>query len=92
MLGAWRIQFLDPGFGDIQLFIFVLTVAIITVKPKVSWVLTATTLVLWIPELLRFLPFPSSMFAHLRMLTYAVALVVLVQRLAGKYTDTKRVV
>lgn len=90
MVGAWRIQYLDPTFGGITYFLFGITVAILAVRPKVSWLIGAAFVVLLLPELLRFTPLPTSMFAYLRQLIYAVAIIILVHRLSAAYTGSKR--
>ncbi len=92
IVGAWRIQFLDPTFGGVVYLIFGLTIAILATKPKISWLLGACAFALILPELLRFLPFPSSIFADLRTLVYAILLIVLIHRLSKKHTDHKRLI
>ncbi len=92
VVGAWRIQFLDPTFGGVTYLIFGLSVAILAVKPKISWLLGASAFSLLLPELLRFLPLPSSIFADLRSLIYAVLLIVVIRWLSAKHTDHKRLV
>lgn len=92
IFGAWRIQFLDPTFGGVMYLIFGLTVAILAVKPKVSWIIGASAFSLLLPEVLRFLSLPSSIFADLRSLIYAVLLVALIRWLSNNHTDHKRLV
>jgi branched-chain amino acid transport system permease protein len=92
LLGAWRIQYLDPTFGDIHTFIALVTICIVALKPKISWIIGGTTLVVLLPELLRFFPFPSSIFGYLRVLTYGVTLIILVRHISAKYTTNKRTV
>jgi hypothetical protein len=89
---AWRIQYLDPTFGDIHTFIALVTICIVALKPKISWIIGGTTLVVLLPELLRFFPFPSSIFGYLRVLTYGVTLIILVRHISAKYTTNKRTV
>ena len=92
ILGAWRIQYLDPSFADIQSFLFGLTICIIATKPKISWLIGASAVVVLLPEVFRFLPFPASIFAYLRVLTYGIAMIILVHRISAKYTTNKRTV
>ena len=92
ILSVWRIQFLDPSFGGIAVLLLVVTISIIALKPKASWLFGATLLVLLLPEMLRFLPFPSEVFAHVRLLVYSVLLIVLVKRLSGRHTVEQRLI
>jgi branched-chain amino acid transport system permease protein len=92
VVGAWRIQFLDPTFGGVTNLIFGLTVAILAVKPKIQWIIGSSAFCLLLPEIIRFLPLPSSIFANVRALIYAVLLIVLIRWLSDKHTDHKRLV
>jgi branched-chain amino acid transport system permease protein len=92
IIGAWRIQFLDPSFGSINYFIFGLTICILAQHASIRWMAGATAIVTFVPELLRFLPLPESILGYLRQLMYAVLLIVLVRLVVAKYTETKRIV
>lgn len=92
IVGAWRIQFLDPTFGGVMYLVFGLTVAILAIKPKIQWIIGSSAFCLLLPEIIRFLPLPSSIFANVRSLIYAVLLIVLIRWLSDKHTDHKRLV
>ncbi len=61
----------------------VVTVGILAVKPKVSWLIGATLFVSWVPEVLRLFDLPSTMVGNLRVLLYAVILIVALRSLKG---------
>lgn len=92
ILTIWRIQFLDPNFGGLILFIIVLTIGILAIKPDSWWLAGVTLVVTMIPEILRFFPFPSSVLGYARILVYALFLIILVRRLSARYTGEKRLV
>ena len=92
VIGAWRIQFLDPSFGSINYFVFGLTISILADKPKVQWLFIASFVTLFVPELLRFFPLPESILGYSRDLIYAVILIALVHVISAKYTEQKRLV
>ncbi len=92
IISIWRMQFLDPTFSNVTLLIMMLTISILAVKPKVSWIIGSTLIIVLLPEVLRFFPFPSSMIGHLRLLFYSVLLIILVRKLSSSYTFEKRFV
>ena len=92
ILAIWRIQFLDPTFGGVPLLIEVLTISILAIRPKVRWIVVSTLVIILIPEILRFFPFPSSILGHLRIILYSGLLIILVKRLSSGYTFEKRLV
>lgn len=92
ILAIWRIQFLDPTFGGIPLLIEVLTISILAIRPKVRWIVVSTLLIILVPEILRFFPFPSSVLGHLRIILYSGLLIILVKKLSSGYTFEKRLV
>lgn len=92
ILSIWRIQFLDPTFGGIPLLIEVLTISILAAKPKVRWILMSAFVILFLPEVLRFFPFPSGILGHVRLLVYSVLLIFLVKKMSAGYTFEKRFV
>ena len=92
IIAIWRIQFLDPTFGGIPILLQILTISILAVKPKVRWIAVSTLIIVILPEVLRFFPFPSSIVGHLRLLFYSGLLIILVNRLSSGYTSQKRFV
>jgi len=92
ILAIWRIQFLDPTFGGIPLLIEFLTISILAIRPKVRWIVISTFVIILIPEILRFFPFPSSILGHLRIILYSGLLIILVKKLSSGYTFEKRFV
>ncbi|MCX6785179.1 MAG: hypothetical protein NTV81_04650 [Candidatus Komeilibacteria bacterium] len=83
LLTVWRIQFLDPSIAGMVVLIQVVTVGILAVKPKVSWLIGAALFVTLVPEILRLFDLPSTMVGNLRVLLYAVILIVALRSLKG---------
>jgi len=92
LVTIWRIQFLDPTLGGITLLLQVLTIVIIATKPDIGSIIIATLIIVLLPEVLRFFPFPSSIVGDLRLLFYSISLIFLVNRVSSKYTPEKRFV
>jgi ABC-type branched-subunit amino acid transport system permease subunit len=92
ILSIWRIQFLDPSFGGIPILIQVLTVVILAIRPRVTWLIGATALIVLLPELLRMFEFPAAVLGHLRLGLYAAFLLVLVGKVSTRYSTEKRMV
>jgi branched-chain amino acid transport system permease protein len=92
ILTIWRIQFLDPSFGGIPAFLMILTMTILAVKPRISWIVSSTLVISLLPEILKFFSFPPAILGHLRILVYAVLLIILVRRLSTRYTGEKRLI
>lgn len=92
ILGALRIQFLDPSFSGIPVLLSGLTIVILASKPKVRWLIVSVLFVVLLPEFLRIFSFSSTIFGHLRMLIYSILLIVLVREFSSRYTAEKRFV
>ncbi len=92
ILSIWRIQFLDPTFSDISMLIEILTISVLAAKPKVSWIIGSTAVIVFLPEVLRFFPFPSSVLGYLRIIFYSGLLIILVKKMSSGYTYPKRFV
>ena len=90
LLEVFRIQFLDPSFGGIPNLIVLVSISILALKPKVKAVVLASMLVVFLPELISFLDFPSALLGHLRVLLYSVLLIVLIHTISGKSQFQKR--
>lgn len=82
IFAIWRIQFLDPSFGGVLLLLQLLTIAILAQKPKILWIVFSALFVVLIPEALRFFDLPSSLLGHMRMLLYALLIIVLIKFVA----------
>jgi branched-chain amino acid transport system permease protein len=67
VLELMRLQFLDPSFGGIPNLILFVSIAILALKPKVSSAVLASMFVVFVPEIISFLNFPSQFVGHLRM-------------------------
>lgn len=92
LVTIWRIQFIDPTFGGVALLLQILTISILAVRPRVGWLMGATAVIVFLPEALSFFPFPSSVLGPLRLLVYAVFLMILINRFSANYTSEKRFV
>ena len=90
VLELMRLQFLDPSFGGIPNLILFVSIAILALKPKVSSVVLASMFVVFVPEIISFLNFPSQFVGHLRTIFYCVLLIFLVRQVSGKFTISKR--
>jgi len=90
ILDIYRIQFLDPSFGGIPNLIILLSISILAYKPQVKSLILATAFVICIPELIKFLNFPSALLGHLRTLTYSTLLITLLFKLSNQETSIKR--
>ncbi|MBT4936453.1 branched-chain amino acid ABC transporter permease [Candidatus Peregrinibacteria bacterium] len=90
IFAIWRIQFLDPSFGGVLLLLQILTIAILAQKPNVFWIVFSTLFVVMIPEALRFFDLPSSLLGHMRMLLYALLIIVLIKFVAYKNSNIVR--
>lgn len=77
-LFAHYISFIDPSTFYINEIILVLTIVIIGGIASLRGSIIATFLVLAIPEILRFLPLPSSVIGPARQIIYALVLLVIV--------------
>lgn len=77
ILGAMRIQFLDPSLGGMVLLVQILTISIVANKPKTSRLFLITCVIVLIPELLRFVSMPAVILGYARNFTYAFLLIVL---------------
>ncbi len=75
MFTLWQVQFIDPSFGGLPLLIELFTLGIIALKPKVRFSVFGALFVVFLPEVLRFLPLPTSMFGYLRILIYSMFLI-----------------
>lgn len=84
MLMVWQVQFLDPSFGGLDMLVEVLTIGILALRPQTRWVGLGTMFVVFVPEALRFLDLPSTIFGHLRILLYCFSLIVLIIKLQDK--------
>ena len=87
---VWQIQFLEPSFAGLMLLIEMLTVGILALKPEVKRVVGGAIFVIALPEFLRFLDLPVTLFGHLRVLLYSILLIVLIRFLNTKISITSR--
>ena len=85
-----RIQFLDPSFGGIPNLIILVSIAILCVKAQIRNLILATAFVIFLPELISFLNFPSALLGHLRVLMYTSILIVLIRNISGKFNVQNR--
>lgn len=90
ILTIWRIQYLDPTFGGIPVLVLLLSTAILAHKPKASWMVASTLLLLLLPELFRFFDFPSTTLGYMRLLFYSVFIIVLILMLGKKMNARTR--
>ena len=86
----WRIQFLDPSALGISFLVELLTLGILALKPQIRFVAMSTIVVALVPEILRFYNFPSSILGYIRILIYAVLLIILMTKLAPNFVHNKR--
>lgn len=89
---VWRVQVIDPSFSSLYLLIEIVTIGIIAMRPQLRYLLLATCFVVLIPELLRFLDLPSTLFGHLRSLLYSTMLIILIHLMRDKlYIHNRKV-
>jgi branched-chain amino acid transport system permease protein len=91
-LFLWRIQFLDANFGGVAFLVFILTPGILAVKPKLRYVVLGAAVVSFLPEILRFFQFPSSLMGYIRDLLYALFLILLVHQLHSRFITSRRTI
>lgn len=91
-LFLWRIQFLDANFGGVAFLVFILTLGILAVKPKLRYVILGAAVVSFLPEILRFFQFPSSLMGYIRDLLYALFLILLVHQLHTRFIPSRRTI
>lgn len=91
-LFLWRIQFLDANFGGVAFLVFILTLGILAVKPKLRYVVLGAAVVSFLPEILRFFQFPSSLMGYIRDLLYALFLILLVHQLHTRFIPSRRTI
>ena len=89
-LFVWQTQFLDPRVGGLPLLVEVLTVGILAQRPYISHVIAASIFVLLLPETLRFLDLPATVFAQARVMIYSGLLIVLIYFFKDKITLSNR--
>jgi branched-chain amino acid transport system permease protein len=89
-LHVWKGRLITPTDLNIPFLIQLLTIGIIASKAKTRYVIGATALVVFIPELFRFLELPENIFAPLRSLMYSVLLIVLILFFRKKLSLFKR--
>lgn len=77
MFAAWRLQFVDPGFANVITLVQGLTIAILSLRPRLRWFLGATVFTTLLPEVLRFFALPSALVGHARVMMYAMTLLIL---------------
>ena len=90
ILEILRIQFLDPSFGGIPNLIILVSIAILCVKAQVRNLILATAFVIFLPELISFLKFPSALLGHMRVLMYTAILIILLRNISGKFNVQNR--
>lgn len=91
-LFLWRIQFLDANFGGVAFLVFILTLGILAVKPKLRYVVLGAAVVSFLPEILRFFQFPSSLMGYIRDLLYALFLILLIHQLHTHFITSRRTI
>lgn len=87
---AWHIQYIDPMISGIPFLIEVITIGILSLKPKVRSVALMTLLVIVLPESLKFIDFPTSVFGYMRTFSYSIVLIFLILKLSKQQYITKR--
>lgn len=87
----WYLQFLSPGFSDWHDLVVGLSIIFLALRPRVWAIVLATFVVTWLPELLRFLPLPTAVLGHLRVLIYLVLLIVLLLRHSARLPTQRAV-
>ena len=88
----WRVQFLDPQTFGIPILIEIFTLGVLALSPKVRMVALAALFVTFVPEMLRFIDFPSWILGYARTLFYAVLLLILIRKLSNNYVVAKRTI
>jgi branched-chain amino acid transport system permease protein len=91
-LFLWRIQFLDANFGGVAFLVFILTLGILAIKPKLRYVMLGAAVVSFLPEILRFFQFPSSLMGYIRDLLYALFLILLIHQLHKHFIPSRRTI
>jgi len=91
-LFLWRIQFLDANFGTVPALVFLLTMGILSLKPKIRYVVLGAGVVTFLPEILRFFQFPSSQMGYIRDFLYAIFLIVLIHQLHTHFITSRRTI
>jgi len=90
VLYAYYIKFVDPSTFSIEESIFILSIVIIGgVRNLWGSVLAATVLIL-LPEALRFLGMPSNIAANMRQIIYGLVLVVMMFRFSRGFGGVSR--
>ena len=88
-LYASYITFIDPSTFNLPESIFILAIIILGGLANLRGSLLGATFLVLLPELLRFVGFPSDIAAQMRQLVYGLILVVLMlyrpQGLVGEY-------
>ena len=88
-LFAAYISFIDPSTFTVDESIFILAIIILGGLANLRGSLLGALFLVLLPELLRFVGFPTDIAAQMRLLTYGVLLVVLMmyrpQGLVGEY-------
>lgn len=87
---VWRIQFLDPSAANVYYLVEMLTLGIIALKPQLRYVVLGAIFVPLVPEILRAFDFPSEILGHIRLLIYAVMLIILLTKLSSTFTQPRR--
>lgn len=87
---VWFTQYLDPSTGGILVLLEGLSVAILARQPKVSAVFFSALFVSLLPEVIRFLNLPSSVFGPIRSMIYSVLMVILLYVLQKKSLNPNR--
>lgn len=91
-LFLWRIQFLDANFGGVPALVFLLTLGILALKPRIRFVVLGSAVVTFLPEILRFFQFPSSLMGYIRDLLYALFLILLIHQLHKHFIPSRRTI
>jgi branched-chain amino acid transport system permease protein len=89
-LYVWKFRFLVPTSSGMPLLIQCLTIAILASKAKVRSVVLASAIVIFVPEVFRFLNLPPETLGYFRNLFYAIFLVVLVLKYHDKLSISNR--
>ncbi|MEK6847252.1 MAG: branched-chain amino acid ABC transporter permease [Nanoarchaeota archaeon] len=76
-LFAHYIRFIEPSSFFLSEIIFVLSIVIIGGIASISGSVVATALLLFIPEILRFLPLQSNLLGAMRQIIYSILLLVI---------------
>lgn len=78
VLYAHYIGYIDPTGFTLEESIFILSIVIIGGMRNLKGIFLATVFLVLLPELLRFVGFPSAVAANLRQIVYGVALIIVI--------------